>query len=223
MMSDFTVKGIARLAIAVSSGRFGRARLGMNMRSLFLVSRLFAQQLHRLISTLWGRATMRAIGVEGGASAQFYGRAHLVRAASARLIVGRNASFRSSPTSNLIGINRPCILSVHDGAVLSIGNDVGMSGAVIGCFASITIGDRVRIGANVTITDGDWHQGDPRSGAPRPVIIHDDAWIGSGAMILKGVEIGQGALIGAGSVVTKPVPAGAVVAGNPARLIKTSA
>lgn len=192
------------------------------MRSLFLVSRLFVQHLHRLISTLWGRFAMRAIGVEGGEAAQFYGRAHLVRAASARLIVGRNASFRSSPTSNLIGINRPCILSVHDKGVLSIGNNVGMSGAVIGCFSSITIGDRVRIGANVTITDGDWHQGDPRAGAPRPVIIHDDVWIGTGATILKGVEIGEGALIGAGSVVTKPVPAGGVAAGNPARLLKTS-
>ena len=53
-----------------------------------------------------------------------------------------------------------------------------------------------------------------------PIIIEDDAWIGMNAIILKGVKIGEGAVVGAGSVVTKDVPAWTVVAGNPAVIIK---
>ena len=91
---------------------------------------------------------------------------------------------------------------------------------------------------NVTIADSDFHPRDPEArkqdalaNAPqgdkshrpaviaKPVLIEDDAWIGIGAIILKGVRIGRGARVGAGAVVTKDVPAGATVAGNPARLV----
>ncbi|MBK8021791.1 MAG: hypothetical protein IPK19_10285 [Chloroflexi bacterium] len=53
-----------------------------------------------------------------------------------------------------------------------------------------------------------------------PIRICDKAWIGFNAVILKGVTIGEGAIVGAGSVVTKDVPAWTVVAGNPARIIR---
>ena len=53
-----------------------------------------------------------------------------------------------------------------------------------------------------------------------PITICDDAWIGMNCIILKGVTIGEGAIVGAGSVVTKDVPAWTVVAGNPARVVK---
>lgn len=55
----------------------------------------------------------------------------------------------------------------------------------------------------------------------KPIIIRKHAWIGMNAIILKGVEIGEGAVVGAGSVVTKNVPAWTVVVGNPARVVKT--
>lgn len=54
----------------------------------------------------------------------------------------------------------------------------------------------------------------------KPIKICDDAWIGMNVIILKGVTIGEGAIVGAGSVVTKDVPAWAVVAGNPAKVVK---
>jgi maltose O-acetyltransferase len=89
--------------------------------------------------------------------------------------------------------------------------------------ASLTIGDRVAIGPNCYIGDFD-HQTGPMGGRSdtdygrlAPTVIGSDVWIGANCVILKGVSIGDAATIGAGSVVTRPVPAGAVAAGNPAR------
>jgi maltose O-acetyltransferase len=85
----------------------------------------------------------------------------------------------------------------------------------------VTIGDGTQIGSAVQIYAAD-HPRDPaqrRSGLElgRPVHIGRNVWIGGGAIILPGVAIGDDAIIGAGSVVTKAVPAGATVRGNPAR------
>jgi maltose O-acetyltransferase len=89
----------------------------------------------------------------------------------------------------------------------------------------VTIGNHVMLGPNVQIAAA-CH---PLDAALRrqtiefskPVNILDDVWIGAGAIILPGVTIGEGAVIGAGSVVTKDVDAFTVVAGNPAKLIKS--
>lgn len=88
---------------------------------------------------------------------------------------------------------------------------------------TITIGDHVMIGPNVTIVTPN-HSRDPverrRVGTiSKPVLIKDDVWIGAGAIILPGVTIGEGAVVGAGAIVTKDVPAGKTVGGNPARII----
>lgn len=55
---------------------------------------------------------------------------------------------------------------------------------------------------------------------PAPIVLEDDVWIGSNAVILKGVTIGEGSVIAAGSIVTKDVPANVIVGGNPARILK---
>lgn len=65
------------------------------------------------------------------------------------------------------------------------------------------------------IIDKDWSTVNSK-----PIVIKDDAWIGMNVIILKGVTIGRGAIVGAGSVVTKDVPDWSVVAGNPAKIIK---
>jgi len=85
----------------------------------------------------------------------------------------------------------------------------------------VTIGDRTQIGPAVQIYAAD-HPRDAetrRAGLEfgRPVRIGCDVWIGGGAILLPGVTVGDGAVIGAGSVVTRDVPAGATVTGNPAR------
>ena len=102
----------------------------------------------------------------------------------------------------------------------------------------LSIGDRVLIGHNSSIFDSDTHPlnagerhrqyleiittGHPSELNLReePVTIENDVWIGSNVVVLKGVTIGRGAVIGAGSVVTDDVPPYAVVAGNPARVVR---
>lgn len=86
---------------------------------------------------------------------------------------------------------------------------------------AVTIGDGTQIGPGVQILTAD-HPRDPAERATgaewgRPISIGSNVWIGGGALILPGVEIGNDAVIGAGSVVTQDVPDGATVMGNPAR------
>jgi len=103
---------------------------------------------------------------------------------------------------------------------LVIGNGVVFDGDVrIACSTKITIGDEVRFGWGVTVMDSDFHSID---GAPAgaPVRIERRAWIGVDAKIMKGVVIGEGAIVAAGSVVTRDVAPATLVGGVPARLIK---
>lgn len=126
--------------------------------------------------------------------------------------------------------------NIEPAGLVEVGDDSTLVGAVFMCAESIWLGRRVIVSYNVTIADSDFHPRDPElrrqdamANAPegdksqrpvvvaRPVVIEDDVWVGIGAIILKGVRIGRGARIGAGAVVTKDVPAGATVIGNPAR------
>jgi len=102
-----------------------------------------------------------------------------------------------------------------------------MTGSKIIAAESIEIGNRVMIGANSAIVDTDFHPLDPLerqrdvlNGKHRPVVIENDVFIGMDSIILKGVTIGEGSVIGAGSVVTKDVPSGVIVAGNPVKILK---
>lgn len=90
----------------------------------------------------------------------------------------------------------------------------------------VTIGCRVLFGPNVQIyaathpLDGAVRQGTAGPEYGRPISIGDDVWVGGAAVICPGVSIGEGAVVGAGSVVTRDVEAFTVVAGNPARVIR---
>jgi len=90
--------------------------------------------------------------------------------------------------------------------------------------APIRIGDRVRIGHDVSLLTVDHHVGSEamRSGPRKygPIEIGDGAWLASRVVVLPGVRIGAGAVVGAGSVVTRDVPDNTLVAGTPARVVR---
>ncbi|HQW83121.1 MAG TPA: acyltransferase [Ferruginibacter sp.] len=159
-------------------------------------------------------------GIKLGNNDSFYGKCHFKRYPKSTIIIGNNCEFLSKPNANLIGINRPCMIStLTEKAVIEIGDNCGFSGTVIGAFASIKIGNNVRCGANTLITDSDWHPDDSRVGESKAVVIGDNVWLGLNAVVLKGVQIGENTVIGANSLVTKNIPANVIAAGNPCKEI----
>ena len=122
-----------------------------------------------------------------------------------------------------------------------IGNYCYFTNAVLLCELELRFGNYVVLGWNATIADTDFHplapaeriadaiacsplgKGRPRPEIPcRPVIIEDDVWVGPNATILKGVRVGAGSWIEAGSLVTRDVPPGSRVLGNPAQIVGNS-
>lgn len=111
---------------------------------------------------------------------------------------------------------------INTNASLTLGSGYINNHLNLHCFEKIEIGNNVAIADNVTIRDSDNHlfNGKSVQEMTQPVIIGDHVWIGTGAIILKGVQIGNNAVIGAGSVVTKNIPDFCLAAGVPARIIK---
>jgi acetyltransferase-like isoleucine patch superfamily enzyme len=115
------------------------------------------------------------------------------------------------------------VLAVLPGATLDIGDRTFINyGCDICAARRITIGPDCLLGTHVIILDSSHHELHDRLQRPEPspVQICEGAWIGNRSLILPGVTIGQGAVVGAGSVVTRDVPPRSVVAGNPATLIR---
>lgn len=185
-------------------------------------------ELERLALLPLARVQFALSGVAWGEGWRLYGLPIIQKHRRSTLTIGARLSLRSTARSNPLGPNRPCIISTRrPGAVLTIGDDFGMTGGSVVCEQQITIGSRVIVGANSIITDSDFHPLDaqrrythPLDGTTALVVIGDDVFIGMGSLILKGVTIGAGSIVGAGSVVVRDVPAGVIVAGNPAKVIR---
>lgn len=185
------------------------------VKKLFDIVQVFFGKFNCISAYFWN--------VEIGKGVKFYGRIHFLNQKKSQIIIGDNCSFRSSVTSNWIGVDRPCMLSTQgkNEAVIQIGDNCGFSGTVIGAFLSITLGNNVRCGSNTLITDSDWHLDDPRVGKPKPIVIGDNVWLGVNAVVLKGVSIGKNSIIGANSVVVSNIPENVIAAGNPCKVLKS--
>jgi len=143
--------------------------------------------------------------------------------------IGRAFTACSDPKWNSLGVfQRVTIKTVGHGAQIVIGDYVGISGCTISAATSITIGSHVLLGSGCLITDSDAHPVDPderRLGGgciSKPIVIEDDVFIGTRAIVLKGVTIGKGSVIGAGAVVSKSIPPYSIAVGNPAKVIGDS-
>lgn len=187
-----------------------------------------ANELERLLLIPLARLYFRTACVGWGKGWKLYGLPILQKHRRSQLEIGDFLELRSTVRSNPLGPNHPCILSTRSAdARLIIGDHFGMTGGTIVCEQAITIGSYVTVGCNTVIADTDFHPLDPQrrrvaplDGRTAPVVIEDDVFIGMQSIILKGVTLGKGCVIGAGSVVTRDVPPGAVVAGNPAQMIR---
>jgi acetyltransferase-like isoleucine patch superfamily enzyme len=123
----------------------------------------------------------------------------------ARLHIGGNVSLLKDST-----------IYIHPNALLTIGKNTYLNGSIIDCSYKISIGNDCALADGVRIMDNSWHLSDSSG----EVKIGNKVWIATNALILPGVTIGEGAVVAAGSVVTKDVPPFSVVGGNPAKIIK---
>ena len=143
---------------------------------------------------------------------------------------GDNCVINSRFKSNLVGKANPMVFECRNDGSITIGNYTGLSFAVISSRIGIVIGNNVKVGGNVRIFDHDYHslnyldrrvgQSDQQNARSAPIQIGDDVFIGTNTIILKGVAIGNRAIIGAGSVVGCDIPSDEIWGGNPVRCLK---
>lgn len=159
-------------------------------------------------------------GISGSGNCFWNGFPYFSRKGGSTISIGKGCRFASRSTSNIIGINRPCMLStITKDASIIIGHGCSFSGTTITSAVSVILGNNVRCGANTTIMDTDGHSDDYRTGKDASIVIEDEVWIGTGVTVMKGSIIGRGALIGAGSVIRNVIPPYSVVLGNPAKVV----
>lgn len=177
----------------------------------------------------WFKLLMKATKVKYGKNVVLKGTPVIFNKGGATLEIGDDCVIKSSFLSNLIGLyQRTIIVTRTPEAQIKIGNNVGISGATIYARKSIEIGDNTMIGGNAKILDNDFHpieiearlNDDKDKIGTRPVKIGKNCFIGCNSLILKGTELGDGCVVGAGAVVSGKFEENCVIAGNPARVIK---
>lgn len=167
------------------------------------------------------------VGLRRGKCWRLYGLPLIRSRHSGSIQIGSHFTSVSRSRNNTIGVIQPVIIrTLTPVARIVIGDNVGVSGATIAAKELITIGDNVLIGSGCIITDSDAHAVDydarmaHAATATAPVHIGEGAFIGARSIIMKGVTVGARSVIGAGSVVTRDIPANCIAAGNPAKQIR---
>lgn len=158
------------------------------------------------------------------------GRPMVSVASESSILLSDGVRVISAERANPLGCMQPSVLrTMAPGAKLILGPAVGISATVICAGKEISIGENTIVGSGAMLLDNDFHErrpdgtwADDYTRRARPIRIGKSVFIGARAIILKGVEIGDNAVIGAGAVVTTSVPASTFYGGNPARPIQTN-
>jgi acetyltransferase-like isoleucine patch superfamily enzyme len=146
------------------------------------------------------------------------------------LKIGKNVSFTSRNRGYHLNLQSPMKLMLDKkGAEIIIGDNTRIVGTCIHAQESIRIGNNCLIAGNCQIVDSSGHELSfdnvknriKTLGKTRPIVIHDNVWIGANTFVLPGVTIGEGSVIGAGSIVVTDIPPYSIARGNPAVVIKT--
>lgn len=195
--------------------------------------RIIGKQILRIkskLSSYKNLLKLRILGIKHGKKCTIHGHLDIKLAPKSELCIGDNFYYSSGRSINPLCSNRVGCICVNDNAKIHIGNNVGMSSTILWAHKSIVIGDNVKIGGCVTILDSDAHSidwkkrrciyQDTKDKQDVSITIENDVLVGMNTLILKGVTIGARSVIGAGSVVTKSIPADCIAAGNPCKVIK---
>lgn len=181
----------------------------------------------RIFDKLYNRRILKKNRVEYKTFPTINGRLRIALFATyGRIKLGENVTINSSVEANPVGGNQTILLIKGDNALIQIGDRTGMSNVIICAREQVIIGNDVALGAGCRIFDTDFHSVDFAERKAdinipcKPVEIKDKAFIGSNALIMKGVTIGEGAVIGANAVVTKNVGDYEIWGGNPAKCLK---
>ena len=196
--------------------------------SLLQIAGRFRHFLRQLPSLLW-LLELKIRGFQISSPIRLFGHPICSRYPGSSIFLGRHVTLDSSARANPLGGSSPCVLrTMTPTSRIRLGDRVGLSSCTIVAGNSIEIGEDTILGAGSMILDNDFHI--PGHGFSwlteysknsKPVKIGRGCFIGARSIILKGVTLGDRVVIGAGSVVTKDVPAYSVAAGNPARVVRT--
>jgi acetyltransferase-like isoleucine patch superfamily enzyme len=188
-----------------------------------------------ILRTVWYSFRFRGIVIVGrGSKIRVHRSASITLGSKSILAIGlahdslTGSVLRLRPRANLqvegrVQIMRSCNIAVGYDAVLTIGADTFFNdGSSVTCSCSTTIGPRCAVSSGARILDTDVHKILQDDGAHpySPVLIGEDCWIGTNAIILKGAELGEGSVVAAGAVVTSKFPSRSLVAGVPARVVR---
>lgn len=177
----------------------------------------------------WYKILLKFMKIKYGKKLLLKGTPVIINKKGANMEIGENVTIKSSFLSNLVGLySKTIIVTRNANAKITIGNNVGISGATIYARNNIEIGDNTLIGGNTKILDNDFHpieiearnNNDKEKILSKPIKIGKDCFIGCNSIILKGTQLGDGCVVGAGAIVSGKFESHSIIAGNPAKVIR---
>ncbi len=198
--------------------------------------RYILRKLPRVPFWLWrkmmvrvNRAWFSIRGIRYGKGLLVVGSPQLVLEPDTSVTLGEGCTITNGGVNPLCA-GRKTVICCRKGAQITIGDHCGFSSTVFNIRKSLTIGSNVLVGGNVVFMDSDAHSLDWRirrdgrldsqNHTDKEIVVGDDVLIGMDSTVLKGVHIGSRTVIGAGSLVTKDIPADCIAAGRPAKVIR---